>query len=451
MNQLPAWLPQAVRDAHGAWFVVPGAVLGAVALLLMLREASRSRWFRRHVWHSWVTAGGVPRCPECRYSMVGTESLRCPECGHVAGSVADLLWARARPRVAVIAAVVLLPMAVGLMMMPEWRRGRAFEWLPTPAMMMLEGAVGVGTVPQLTRTVRGRVGEGLLHSPWQVRYAALHHHEGLRFRDRWPAGVEYRLEVTGRDAARHGGFRVVAPTFIAPTEADRSYFESFLMPVRDTTIRARLIDGRLPLKATLAESSERGRREVVSVFYVPITVTDSLAEAMTPVRSAAADEILGSSLRVRFADVSEMSSESSEVTPMWRMMASLQGRIAQTLPEGTVLAVRVEVVDVAGGDKVLASSEFRFEPGYLRMYGGKRMSQEHRFNTPQQSVVKGDMSFFGAVARGERDAAGLAIRIRADEMGALTAFDATAYWDGEIRLPLLPTIENLKPKKAAGE
>jgi hypothetical protein len=116
-----------------------------------------------------------------------------------------------------------------------------------------------------------------------------------------------------------------------------------------------------------------------------------------------------------------------------------------------VLAVRVEVLDVAGGDKVLASSEFRFEPGYLRMYGGKRMSQEHRFSTPQQSVVKGDMSFFGAVARGERDAAGLAIRIRADEMGALTAFDATAYWDGEIRLPLLPTIENLKPKKAAGE
>ena len=43
MNQLPAWLPQAVRDAHGAWFVVPGAVLGVVALLLMLREASRAR------------------------------------------------------------------------------------------------------------------------------------------------------------------------------------------------------------------------------------------------------------------------------------------------------------------------------------------------------------------------------------------------------------------------
>ncbi len=453
MNQLPAWLPAVVRDAHGAWFVTAGVVLGVVAAAIIVRALSRRSWRSPWLVRMRVVRPGTrgPRCQACGYSMVGNDSLRCPECGHVAVSGAELMRRRRRPMVAVLVAVVLLPMAVVMLWVPGWREGGPFRALPTSVVMMLERAVGVERWPELTWNVRGRLSRGRLGSPWQLQYYVLHHDFFVRFRDRWPRGVAYRLEVTSKESAATEGMRVVAPTFVPPTEADRSYFESFLMPVKDRTIEARLVDGRLPLKAMLVSTARRPMRELTAEFYVPITLVGSLAEAMTPVRSGQTDAMLTSALRLRFADVTEMSADESQVTPMWRMLASVPMTIAGTLPTGTVLAVRVEVVDASDGDRVLATSQFRFEPGYLQTFATMQMPVGHRVDAPGQSVVKGDMSFFRAVARGERDAASLAIRITPDEMGALTAFGATAYWDGEIRLPLMPTIAGLKPTKKVAE
>jgi hypothetical protein len=274
-----------------------------------------------------------------------------------------------------------------------------------------------------------------------------HHEKAFMYRDRWPRGVPYRLYLPALGHASSLGIPLTAPTRVEGLEAGRSNLESHLMPAVDWTTEVRLLDGRLPLLAQYQPLRTRSK-DIICTFYIPITLVDSIEEAMMPVRSASVDEILRSSLRLEFLDVTDLSEHASPESPLWHMYASVPFELWGEMPSAAVLALRVELLSVDDGDRVLASSRVR--RGSRDLSSGMP-TEAAWMNTRRPSLVDGDMSFFRAVARGERDAASLAIRITPDEMGALTAFGATAYWDGEIRLPLMPTIAGLKRTKKVAE
>jgi hypothetical protein len=163
-------------------WVAAGVMVGLTGMLLAWRSVRRGR------------TGKCPACPGCGYDMRGMGGLRCPECGRVALSAADLLRRPRRWPVALAGLAIALAGA-GAGVHPQVKRNGWVSLLPTTAIMFYLPADDAGTrydeetrewiENPAVREFRRRLSRGSV-SDWQVRWAVEHRHRMLLHRDKWP-------------------------------------------------------------------------------------------------------------------------------------------------------------------------------------------------------------------------------------------------------------------------
>lgn len=131
-----------------------------------------------------------PRCPRCRYSMVGG-GLACPECGFAASASADFFRPIRRKRTAAFA-VLLFIVSPSLLLAPNYQRYgtmglvpttmliAGFDWLPDPAIGRVEDW-GTRRPAYVPGAWKGSLGERFAQEvSWQ-------------WQDRWLSGKAKRL------------------------------------------------------------------------------------------------------------------------------------------------------------------------------------------------------------------------------------------------------------------
>jgi hypothetical protein len=397
---------------------------------------------------------GRRRCSRCWYDMSAAATLGCPECGKVGRDERALFRTRRYRRGLVIGSLlVLMGVYVGLAtsrMGPnreQWTR-----WLPTTLLVFI------------APVERSEAGHELAQAAWlrsrsmwvwqeaiivRREIAAMSEAEirdWLQVRGTWPADVSMPIRLSYlRD-----WWPLVGPMQVDLRSTDdrgiqlRAWHDSW-SPISihdprrepDWNGTGPTVPSQLELPAMSIgrhtfefEMTLSGRWTTRTVKHtIDIDVTDREADVMTAVTSPAIDKLIAEALWVGISDRN---------TDPWLLIYFDDQKIFDSLYRATyvsgklpepVLATVVEVVD---GDKVLA----RFR---LDWWGSRGLDWPPDLSTLTAAAMDSQTCEWKPEVI-ER----LWVHVRGDLGLAARSVGPSSYWSGEIRMPLVELIENVR-------
>lgn len=422
-----------MRSVSDQWFYAIAAALCLLAITIAFRAANASvRPVRR----------AALRCPECRYSMNGLDLLRCPECGYLAH--ARDAFAPRRPMLEVrvsrpLAISCCTIVASALMIFPTWRARGFIDPLPNAVVVMLERVIGVDTSTDLSSNIRRRLFAGRLSSRWQLSHVLKQNRAALRWRSRWPASIPMHILIP---SSRRGGsvFEVTAPTEIPQANGGDPYPDSLIAIKPDVPIPVALIDGRLPISARVY--SRDG--VLATTTYLPITLVDGLERAMTPVDSPAMTDAFASTIRADLVNIADVSADSSTRAAAWRLSIRIGEGFVRQMSANIAAAIRVEFFDVQEPCRTLAESRVVLRLSDMGCTTWDPSCRSNLVGVDALFPIAGDQAVLARIADGSIDASTLRIRVRTDELAALTCFDASSYWRVDLCMPLDAVVQTVE-------
>ncbi|MBL8757862.1 MAG: hypothetical protein JNK35_05475 [Phycisphaerae bacterium] len=364
-------------------------------------------------WARGDPARGRRRCPRCWYDMVGSPGLRCPECGHAARHERALGRTRRRRRW-LVGSLVLLALGVGTAIVPDARAGGGRLWrrVPTTVLLGAEWLIGHDRWRDLTWHRGLRLTDPGLWD-WQLRVLALRRARDLGlWRENWPEGMAVGVHgFVGREK----DFTLLAPRFetdpdarVEPPAAPPGVSYEMLWHPPWRMVRESAGLAALPVEF---ERWENGRSAGVVRVDLPIRRVGSVDEAIAPVRDAALDAAVATTLGP---------------TLVW-------------LRERGVWAVAVREPTYDASPAVALGLVITIERDG-EVVGTARLAT-------RTTRAVGDM-LPGAVVVGEGSGVAVAldhadatdprwrVRVRGDGALALCVFGCDRYWAGEFTLPL---------------
>jgi hypothetical protein len=471
------------------WIYVVGVTVGGLAFLAMLLALTRD-------WLRGVRKPPRHRCPRCWYNMEATPGLRCSECGREARSERHLAKSRRRWRVAVAAFVVLLVAGAAV-----WQSGRDpygwIRWTPTPVLIHLadmdsrlfdpglsmkpfsefvpETTADFAAIEVADRYAQGKLSLAQRRSIARKTFRLLSPID-IESRGRWPAGVDLYIMANARYVSPFGAEMVVVLPAGQTLRLATEPFQTNLYYWRDAPPGTLVNIGswplgtrEIPLEVTV---KERGNEIWSGTMPFKVRVDAQMDDLIDPVRDPLASEAIarlissglsvspdGAWLTLDLQEGARAEAEELESDPRRQALSDLiatafsassgppqpnpspeqekgdgsKGDETASPIEDVTLGLRFEFIE---DDRVVARASVAFTP--FPKEDLSQSSWSRRRSSPVAYVP-----IFGDTDRLSKclSQPGWEVRIVGDGATALRAFAATAYWDGEVRLPLAGLME----------